>query len=202
MVIHTRDELETQIQYEMGVRGTRCDLNHLDLGNVPYLGDLFRGSVFSGDVSQWRMHEVQDARGMFANSMFDGDLSQWYIHPSMCIDGMFTCCFRGTLPNLYHVPDTERYHVYTNMFGSAEEFDAYLKDKPFGELHALAVVAGNIPSALSAEHAAYLQNVVLTGTGLGLSHEELIALLLEQHANLQNTSFESIQLEFLSEGPA
>lgn len=207
VIINNRDELETQIQYEMSVRGTRCDLNHLDLTNVPYLGDLFRDSVFSGDISQWRMHDVQDARGMFANSMFDGDLSEWYIHPMMCIDGMFTCGFRGMLPSLYHVPDTERYGVYTTMFGSVEEFDTYLKDKPFGELHALAIIAGNVPSYLSPDHAQFLQDSAMVGSGLGLSHEELVVLLMEKYEHLQgaldlNKTNACVDLTFLGEEPA
>ena len=198
MTIYTRDELNAEIQKAMdtNVLGARCDLNHLDLGNMYNLSDLFRNSVFSGDISQWRMDTIQDVRGMFANSMFDGDLSQWNIHSSMCLDGMFTCCFRGTLPNLYHVPHEQRHGVYTTMFDGRDEFEAYLKDKPFGELHAQAIVAGETPTWLDPKQAAVLQEANAVGVGLALAHEERVALLMDKYQGLQqNTEHDPFEVD-------
>ena len=38
---------------------------------------MFRGSDFTGDISNWDVSNVTDMEGMFCDSEFNGDISNW-----------------------------------------------------------------------------------------------------------------------------
>ena len=48
-----------------------------DVSRVEYMGDMFFGSPFNGDISKWNTGAVADMGSMFAESQFNGDISKW-----------------------------------------------------------------------------------------------------------------------------
>ena len=77
IVIENREHLIRTIEEHMMEQGAACNLNHLDVSRVTDMGELFKGSTFHGDISQWDVSNVVSMRGMFQQSSFNGDISQW-----------------------------------------------------------------------------------------------------------------------------
>ena len=43
------------------------------------MADMFYGSKFNGDISQWDVSNVRDIGYMFFESNFNGDISKWNV---------------------------------------------------------------------------------------------------------------------------
>lgn len=73
-------QLHTLVHNTIALEGPHCDLNHIDVSQVPNMQGLFAGSVFEGDISWWDVSNVTDFSFMFSGTNFTGDLSQWNIN--------------------------------------------------------------------------------------------------------------------------
>ena len=56
------------------------------------MADMFYGSKFNGDISQWDVSNVRDMSHMFARSNFNGDISKWDVSNVEYTKGMFMGC--------------------------------------------------------------------------------------------------------------
>ena len=89
IVIENREHLIRTIEEHLMEQGAACNLNHLDVSRVTDMGELFKGSPFHGDISQWDVSNVVSMRGMFQQSSFNGDISQWDVSNVKNMNFMF-----------------------------------------------------------------------------------------------------------------
>ena len=68
IIAKNNKHLELLIKQEMEKNGPKCDLNHIDVGNITDMSYMFRYSPFNGDISKWDVSNVIDMASMF-NSM-------------------------------------------------------------------------------------------------------------------------------------
>ena len=100
IVIENREHLIRTIEEHLMEQGAACNLNHLDVSRVTDMGELFKGSPFHGDISQWDVSNVVSMRGMFQQSSFNGDISQWDVSNVKNMNFMFSYShFNGDISN-------------------------------------------------------------------------------------------------------
>tara|TARA_B110000858_G_scaffold133927_1_gene152224 strand:- start:260 stop:607 length:348 start_codon:yes stop_codon:yes gene_type:complete len=61
------------------------------------MGEMFSGTTFNGDISNWNVSNVNNMGEIFENSKFDGDISKWVnkpIEPSLLNHSENDCSFR------------------------------------------------------------------------------------------------------------
>ena len=54
------------------------------------MADMFYGSKFNGDISQWDVSNVKDMIYMFDESKFNGDISKWNVSNVEDMECMFS----------------------------------------------------------------------------------------------------------------
>ena len=79
IVAKDREHLLDLIQKTIIRFGNNCDLNIIDVSNVPNLSYMFADSKFNGDISRWDVSKATNMYAMFCNSEFKGDISKWDI---------------------------------------------------------------------------------------------------------------------------
>jgi surface protein len=89
IVAHDKDHLKYLVKEAMLDQGDRCDLNHIDVSQVKYMGWLFANTSFNGDISRWDVSNVRDMSFMFYNSYFNGDVSKWKMSKVTELNNMF-----------------------------------------------------------------------------------------------------------------
>ena len=57
--VKDNEHLRELLKSEIAEHGTSADLNHLDVRNVTNMSNLFQYSDFQGDVSKWKMENVE-----------------------------------------------------------------------------------------------------------------------------------------------
>ena len=96
----TKDELKQMIETEIRKNGNKCSLNHIDVSRITDMADLFFGSKFNGDISDWDVSNVTNMDSMFYNSKFNGDISEWDVSSVKDMTGMFKeSKFNGDISN-------------------------------------------------------------------------------------------------------
>lgn len=85
----TRHELDLYMQLVEGTDGSNANLNCIDTQYITDMSNLFEGTNFNGDISEWNTSSVIDMTGMFKNSQFDGDISKWNVTSVISMESMF-----------------------------------------------------------------------------------------------------------------
>lgn len=196
--VHSLTQLEEIIAQEIAENSVSCDLNHLDVSEMQDLSDAFKGSLFQGNVSSWKVDMVFDMRGLFADSSFAGDLSNWDINPYIHVKGMLPKDFKGILPTFLKLPVKQRTLIYKDMFNDDAGFSKYLEKIPFGEMHVVFLANTNVsPVWLAQEQLAHVRHARNLGLGLGCTPDELFTLLQEKLlAPKTGAAMESFEMDF------
>ena len=89
----TRKELKDIILQRIKKEGTEVNLNDIDVSNIKDMSNLFEGTDFNGDISQWDVSNVVDMRYMFYGcNTFNKDISAWDVSNVANMTGMFDMC--------------------------------------------------------------------------------------------------------------
>lgn len=89
IVVNDNAHLRELVAQSMAADGPLCDLNHIDVSNVTDFSDIFQGSDFNGDISEWTPTSAMCMNHMFASSQFTGDISKWRMPNLRSTMGMF-----------------------------------------------------------------------------------------------------------------
>ncbi len=89
------EEVEFNIGFDNKIKIDKCeakecyDLSSLDVSQIRDMENLFRFSLFNGDISDWNISKVTNMNSMFAYSNFNGDISKWDTSNVTSMEGTF-----------------------------------------------------------------------------------------------------------------
>ena len=115
-----KKHLKLLIQEHMDAYGNECDLNHINVSGVNNISDLFFGSSFNGDISQWDVSNVEQISHIFQDSGFEGCLREWNLHPQVEVVRPFSkfhdsvLGYVGVFNGEYEVPENHPQHHRLN----------------------------------------------------------------------------------------
>ena len=91
----TKKELKAIINKRIREEGSEVDLNDIDVSKITNMEDLFWGSEFNGDISNWNVSNVTVMNGMFYEcKKFNSDISNWDVSNVEDMSCMFYCCYK------------------------------------------------------------------------------------------------------------
>ena len=94
VIVATDATIKQIVRDEIARLGTNADLNHIDVSKVTDMTNLFYGTDFQGDVSQWDVSSVKDMRFMFQEcTNFNSDISNWDVSTVKSMNSIFDRCF-------------------------------------------------------------------------------------------------------------
>ena len=88
-----KNELKDIILQRIEAEGNEVDLNDIDVSEITDMSDLFGGTDFNGDISEWDVSNVKDMRSMFAEcEAFNQNISKWDVSNVIDMNSMFWGC--------------------------------------------------------------------------------------------------------------
>ena len=66
IVARDKDHLLQLVHDRISAEGPNCDLNDIDVSQITNMSNLFRGSNFNGDISNWDVSSVKDMSFMLS----------------------------------------------------------------------------------------------------------------------------------------
>ena len=89
----TKEELQDIIKQRIKDEGSEVDLNDIDVSKITDMSDLFVGTDFNGDISNWNTSNVTDMSFMFYDcESFNQDISDWDVSNVTNMSSMFYDC--------------------------------------------------------------------------------------------------------------
>ena len=89
----TKKELKDIIKQRIKQEGNKVDLNDIDVSKITDMSNLFEGTTFNGDISNWDVSNVTDMRYMlYWCKAFNKDISGWDVSNVTGMHSMFSWC--------------------------------------------------------------------------------------------------------------
>ena len=89
----TKEELKDIIKQRIKEEGNEVNLNDIDVSNITDMSNLFEGTYFNGDISEWDVSNVIDMGYMFSEcKVFNQDISNWDVSNVTNMSHMFSEC--------------------------------------------------------------------------------------------------------------
>ena len=91
IITATDANIQTTVNTEIGKLGNTGNFNHIDVGAVTNMQELFRDkSTFNGDISKWDVSKATNMSGMFNSaSAFNQDIGAWNVAKVTNMQSMF-----------------------------------------------------------------------------------------------------------------
>ena len=85
-----KNELKKIIEETIKEQGPRCDLNFIDTSLITDMSELFKDSIFNGDISKWNVSKVRNMSGMFYDAKsFNQPIGDWDVSNVKDMSDMF-----------------------------------------------------------------------------------------------------------------
>ena len=118
---------DMQIEIEKCEAKECYDLSKLDTSKITNMDNLFKYSLFNGDISSWDVSNVTDMKEMFYYSPnFNQDLNNWDVSNVTSMICMFQCALEFNQP-IYNW-DVSNVTSMSSMFFRAREFNQDLNN--------------------------------------------------------------------------
>ena len=89
----TKKELIDIIKKRIEQEGNNVNLNDIDVSKITDMSDLFEGTNFNGDISEWDVSNVTSMYAMFWEcKSFNQDISGWDVSGVKYMSYMFAWC--------------------------------------------------------------------------------------------------------------
>ena len=88
-----KEELQDIIKKRINQDGNEVDLNDIDVSQIKDMSNLFEGTYFNGDISEWDVSNVTNMSHIFNEcKSFNKDISNWDVSNVTNMYRMFNNC--------------------------------------------------------------------------------------------------------------